>query len=164
MPNPPKLDRINLRILQTLQTSGRITNLDLAEAVALSPSPCLERVKRLEAGGYIRHYLAEIDLDACLPHVRLMAEVTLDNHRKEDFRRFERAIAGIPEIISCYKIAGPYDYTMDIVCRDAPHYRSLEAGLLSGGFGIARIRSHEVQERTKPFSGFPLDLLATPDA
>lgn len=164
MPNPSKLDRLNLRILQTLQTSGRITNLDLAEAVALSPSPCLERVKRLERDGYIRHYLAEIDLDACLPHLRLMAEVTLENHRKEDFHRFEQAVAGIPEVVSCYKIAGPYDYTMDVVCRDHRHYHTMEAGLRAGGLGIARIRSHEVIERSKPFSGFPLDLLTARDA
>lgn len=157
---PLKLDQIHLKILQCLQTEGRISNLALAEKVALSASPCLERVKRLEAHGYIGQYVTEIDLDVCLPHVYLMAEVTLESHYTADFKRFEARVAGIPEIISCYKIAGPYDYTMDIVCRDMNHFRELEEYLTGRDMALAKLRFHVVIQRMKLFAGFPLEKLA----
>jgi DNA-binding Lrp family transcriptional regulator len=155
-----KLDALHLKILQVLQTEGRIANTALAERVALSPSPCLERVKRLEANGYITQYVAEIDLDACLPHVYLMAEATLESHDIADFKRFEDRIHGIPDIISAYKIAGPYDYTMDIVCRDMNHFRALEETLTGRAMALAKLRFHVVLRRLKVFSGFPLERLA----
>lgn len=158
---PLKMDALNLRILQTLQTDGRMSNLALADAVALSASPCLERVKRLEAHGYIGQYVTEVDLDVCLPHVYLMAEVTLQSHYTEDFRRFEEKVRTIPEVISAYKIAGPYDYTMDIICRDMNHFRSLEALLTGRDMALAGLRFHVVLQRMKLFSGFPLDRLTT---
>lgn len=156
---PLKLDQMHLKILQCLQTEGRISNLALAERVALSPSPCLERVKRLEAHGYIGQYVTEIDLDVCLPHVYLMAEVTLESHYTTDFKRFEERVRNIPEIISCYKIAGPYDYTMDIICRDMNHFRELEDYLTGRDMALAKLRFHVVLQRMKLFSGFPLERL-----
>ncbi|GAA0599539.1 Lrp/AsnC family transcriptional regulator [Caenispirillum bisanense] len=156
---PLRLDALHLKILHCLQTDGRISNLALAEKVALSPSPCLERVKRLEAHGYIGQYVTEIDLDACLPHVYLMAEVTLESHFTADFKRFEERVRGIAEIISCYKIAGPYDYTMDIICRDMTHFRELEDYLTGRDMALAKLRFHVVLQRMKLFAGFPLERL-----
>lgn len=155
-----RLDPLHIRILQALQTDGRLSNLALAEAVALSPSPCLERVKKLESHGYISRIFAEIDLDRCLPHVHLMAEVSIGSHGVEEFRRFEAAIATIPEVVSAYKIAGPFDYTMDIVCRDQTHVQAVEQQLSTlSGAPLTALRVTVVQQRLKAFSGYPLAVL-----
>src|ERR1700754_2901653 len=93
-----KLDRIDLRILSQLQKKGRIMNVDLADAVGLSPSPCLIRVKRLEQAGYIVGYGAEIRLEKLGDTLPVFTEVTLADHRREDFIRFETSIRGVDEI------------------------------------------------------------------
>ncbi|WP_456316575.1 Lrp/AsnC family transcriptional regulator [Teichococcus cervicalis] len=85
----PKLDRIDLRILAHLQKNGRMTNVDLAEAVGLSASPCLMRVKRLEKAGYIAGYGALIQLQKLGDTMTIFTEVTLSDHRSHDFQRFE---------------------------------------------------------------------------
>ena len=157
-----KLDRIFIRILQILQTQGRISNLDLSEAVNLSPSPCLERVRKLEESGLISHYIADIDLDKIGPNLHVVAEITLGSHLVEDFRQFETAIAEFDEVISCYKIAGPFDYTLDMICRDIPHFNSIKERLLTASIGIETFRGHIVMEHTKGFAGYPLESLTAP--
>ncbi|KZB54760.1 hypothetical protein TH44_09935 [Thalassospira xiamenensis] len=157
-----KLDRLFIKILQVLQTNGRISNLDLSEEVNLSPSPCLERVRKLEEAGLITQYLAEIDLDKIGANLHIMAEITLGNHLVDDFKRFEAAITDVPEVISCYKIAGPFDYTMDMICRDIAHFNQLKEKLLAAKIGIEHFRGHVVMERTKTFSGYPLESLTAP--
>ena len=87
-----KIDRIDLRILAQLQKNGRMTNVDLADAVALSPSPCLIRVKRLEQAGYIAGYGAHLRLEKLGDTQTVFTEVTLAEHHREDFNRFETAI------------------------------------------------------------------------
>lgn len=159
-----RLDRTNLKILQVLQTQARITNLALARLVNLSPSPCLERVKRLEASGCIRRYRTDIDLDLICSNVRVFAEVTLENHRPDDFRRFADAIRAIPEVVAAYKISGPFDYTLSIVCRDIRHYYELSERIIESDLGVAKFVGHVVLERTKPFAGYPLDSLVEPEA
>src|SRR6266581_3675838 len=98
----PKLDRIDLKILAQLQKSGRITNVELADAVGLSPSPCLTRVKRLEQAGYITGYGAQINLKKLGDVLLVFTEMTLSDHRRDDFARFEAAIRNVPEIIECH--------------------------------------------------------------
>src|SRR5262249_5630104 len=88
-----ELDRIDRRILKELQARARVTNLELAAAVGLSPSACLQRVRRLEAAGIIGPYLAEIELDKVARSVTVIATVTLGSHRQRDFVRFEAAVA-----------------------------------------------------------------------
>jgi DNA-binding Lrp family transcriptional regulator len=157
-----KLDRINLRILALLQAKARITNQALAEAVHLSPSPCLERVRRLEAAGVIRGYRAEIDLDRVCTHVRVFAQVTLENHRPEDFRRFAEAIRRIPEVVAADKISGPFDYALSMVCCGIGHCHALSESLIASELGIAKFVGHVVLETAKPFAGLPLDTLVAP--
>src|SRR5882762_1544129 len=97
-----KLDRIDLKILAQLQKNSRVTNVDLAEMVGLSPSPCLMRVKRLEKAGYITGYGAQIKLQKLGDVLMVFTEVTLSDHRRDDFSRFEASIRGIDEIIECH--------------------------------------------------------------
>ena len=113
MPEAFKLDRIDLRILAQLQKNGRMTNVDLADAVGLSPSPCLIRVKRLEQAGYIAGYGAHLRLEKLGDTLTVFTEVTLADHHREDFIRFETAIREVDEILECHLVSGGYDICCD---------------------------------------------------
>src|SRR3712207_6665914 len=102
----PKLDRIDLRILSHLQKNGRITNVDLAEAVGLSASPCLMRLKRLEKAGYITGYSAHVDLRKLGETITVFTEVTLSDHRRNDFGRFEAYVRNVDEVVECHLVSG----------------------------------------------------------
>ena len=118
-----KLDRLDLRILRQLQKNGRITNVDLADAVGLSPSPCLIRVKRLEQAGYISGYGAQLRLDKLGDTLTVFTEVTLTDHHREDFVRFEPAIREVDEILECHLVSGGYDYLLKFITRGVNHYQ-----------------------------------------
>ena len=107
-----KIDRLDLRILAQLQKNGRMTNVDLADAVGLSPSPCLIRVKRLEQAGYIAGYGAHLRLEKLGDTLTVFTEVTLSDHRREDFARFEAAIREVDEVLECHLVSGGYDYLL----------------------------------------------------
>jgi len=154
-----KINKIDLKILSILQTNARITNQQLAEQVHLSASACLSRVKRLEADGVLKRYVTEIDLNLLAPHVEAFTEVTLENHSIDDFKVFDRAIACVSEVTDCYKISGAYDYLLKFVCVDVKSYNKVSEALITGGIGIAKMSTLIVLDRTKDFSGFPLDLL-----
>src|SRR5258708_4257560 len=98
----PKLDRIDLNILVQLQTNGQLTNVELASRVGLSPSPCLQRVKRLESAHYISGYGARINLAKLTETITIFTEVTLSDHRRNDFVKFEQSIRSIDELLECH--------------------------------------------------------------
>lgn len=139
-----KLDRIDLNILAHLQRNGRITNIKLAEAVALSPSPCLLRVKRLEEAGYITSYNARVDLAKLGETITVFTEVTLNDHHREDFIKFEAAIRTIDEVIECHLISGGYDYLLKFITRGVAHYQSVIDGILERDIGVAKYFSYIV--------------------
>ncbi len=159
MANVSKINKIDLKILSILQTNARITNQQLAEQVHLSASACLSRVKRLESDGVLKRYVTEIDLDRLAPHVEAFTEVTLENHSPDDFKAFNAAIASVAEVTDSYKISGAYDYLLKFVCTDVKTYNTVSESLITSGIGIAKMNTLIILERTKEFSGFPLDLL-----
>ena len=109
------MDRIDKKILDLLQTDGRISNQDLADQVSLSPSPCLRRVKQLEDEGYIRQYVALLDPQKIGLALTIMVSVALSNHDAHTMQDFEKMIATFPEVIQCYLIAGQTsDYLLKI--------------------------------------------------
>jgi len=140
----PKLDRIDLKILTKLQQSGRITNVELADAVGLSPSPCLTRVKRLEKAGYITGYGAQLNLRKLGEFLTVFTEVTLSEHRQGDFSRFEARIAKLDEIVECHLVSGGYDYLLKFVARGVAHYQSVIEGMLESDYGIEKYFSYVV--------------------
>lgn len=150
-----KRDKIDLNILSYLQDNGRMTNQDLAAAVALSPSACLERVRRLEEQGYIKGYHADIALEKIAPYSAILVEITLKNHRGADFQRFEKAVAAVPEIIECYAVGGGIDYILKFISRDIAHYQFLMDGLLDSDIGIDRYFSYFITKQTKRIFGDP---------
>jgi len=153
------LDRIDRRILARLQAGARITNLELAAAVGLSPSACLQRVRRLEAAGVLGPYLAEIELDKVARSVTVIATVTLGSHRQRDFARFEAAVAAMPEIVDAFKVSGGFDYVLRFVCADMAAYHAASENLLKAGPNVAQLQSHVALQRVKPFRGYDLERL-----
>jgi DNA-binding Lrp family transcriptional regulator len=158
-----KLDRIDINILAELQRNGRITNTDLAYAVALSPSPCLARVKRLEKQGYITSYNAKVSLKKLGETATVFTEVTLNDHHMEDFAKFERNIATIDEVIECHVISGGYDYLLKFVTRGITHYQSLMEEILERDFGISKYFSYIVLKSPIEKMYYPLSTLFKPE-
>lgn len=140
----PKLDRIDLKILTQLQQSGRITNVELADAVGLSPSPCLARVKRLEKAGYITGYGAHVNMRKLGEFLTVFTEVTLSEHRSGDFSRFESRIRKLDEIVECHLVSGGYDYLLKFVARGVGHYHSIIEDMLETDYGIEKYFSYIV--------------------
>lgn len=141
-----KLDRIDIRILHELQRNGRLTNVELANLVHLSPSPCLMRVKKLQQLGYIIGYSAHIDLAKLGPTVTIFTEVTLSNHRQNDFSRFQQAIEKVEEAIECHVISGGYDYLLKFVTASIGDYQELMERLLGAEIGIDKYFSFIVMK------------------
>ncbi|REC93807.1 Lrp/AsnC family transcriptional regulator [Kushneria indalinina] len=139
-----RLDRIDINILVQLQNDGRMTNVHLADAVGLSPSPCLQRVKRLEAAGYITSFQARLDLARMMESVTVFTEVTLSDHRREDFLRFEQSVREIDELMECHLISGGYDYLLRFIARSITHYQSVMEALIEREIGIEKYFSYIV--------------------
>jgi DNA-binding Lrp family transcriptional regulator len=164
IPTKLKLDRIDLRILTHLQQNGRVTNVDLADAVGLSASPCLMRVKRLEKAGYITGYAAQIQLQKLGDTLMVFTEVTLADHRATDFARFEAAIRKVDEIIECHLVSGGYDYLLKFVTRNVGDYQALMERLLDLQIGIEKYFSYIVIKSVFMKPSLPLEAFFAPDA
>jgi Lrp/AsnC family transcriptional regulator of ectoine degradation len=155
-----KLDRIDLKILDAVQRDGRITKLALAEKVGLSPTPCWNRLRKLEESGLIAGYHARLALRSVAPIATVLVEVTLGSHRQADFDRFERAIRDIPEIVACWSVGGGVDYLLKVVSRDIDAYQRLIDELLEREIGIDRYFTYIVIKTVKDEAALPLpDLL-----
>ena len=144
MTGPLKLDRIDINILAHLQRNGHVTNVDLADAVSLSPSPCLLRVKRLEKAGYITGYNAHIDIAKLGETVVVFTQVTLSDHHREDFAKFEAGIGAVDEVIECHLISGGYDYLLKFMTRGVSHYQSVIEHILESDLGVTKYFSYIV--------------------
>jgi DNA-binding Lrp family transcriptional regulator len=154
-----RLDATDRRIVQILHKEGRITNQALADRVGLSPSPCLQRLRRLEREGLIGPYSAAVDLDRLCPNVMVLTTVSLDAAGHEDYRAFEAQIAAIPEVVQCFKVSGDFDYMLWFVCRSVADYHRISERQIEDGPAKVRIASHVVLDRVKDFAGLPLETL-----
>ena len=155
---PKTLDRIDIKILATLQRDGRSTIQKLADTVGLSPRPCLERVRRLEAAGIITGYRAEIDVQKLSRPVTIFAEIALEKqaHRARVMRR----LAAIEEIVECWEVSGSVDYLARFVCADLARYEELTGELIDDEqLGVAKIVSHVTLRAVRRFAGYPQSLL-----
>ncbi|MBY8821855.1 Lrp/AsnC family transcriptional regulator [Sphingomonas colocasiae] len=155
------LDGFDRRILTELQRNGRLTNLDLAELIGLSPSPCLRRVKRLEQDGYITGYSARIDERKVGLGLTCFVSVKMERHREEDAEQLKSAIGGIREIISCFVTSGEYDMLLQIVVPDLDSFRRLMMTTLIKLPGVRDFRTSFAIDTIK--DGVPLPLHHLPD-
>ncbi len=150
------LDRIDRRILRQLQAEGRLTNQALSERVALSPSACLARVKRLEEAGIIQGYHARLDPFSLEVGLVLFAEVTLKAHGTEDLARFDAAIEAIPQIVEASHVSGAYDYLLKVVVEELPEWTRIGERLTAADAGAERINTHVLLRKPKIFVGYPV--------
>jgi len=154
-PSGRPLDRIDRQILRTLQGDGRISNVDLARTVRLSPTPCLERVKRLEREGYIQGYQARLDPLKLRAGLMLLVELTLDRTRPEVFERFRESVLAIPEVMECYMVAGGFDYLLKLRVADMPEYQALLTEKLTAIQGVSQTHTYVVMEQIKDTARLP---------
>lgn len=150
------IDRIDLRILNVLQSEGRISNQRLAKRIALSASACLSRVRALEASGVITGYHASVALATLRPTVTVYAEVSMKHHAASDIERFDAVLLHLPEIVEATRMSGPYDYLIKVMVTDMVEWDELADILLSEATGVDRIETHIVFANVKPFVGVPL--------
>lgn len=153
------LDKFDIKILTYLQKHGRCSNVDLADAVGLSQSPCLLRTKKLEQAGYITGYGAHIDLEKLGHHIIVMTEITLEQHHPSDFKRFEERIANYQEITECLNVSGGYDYLLKIVVPSLSTYQSLTEQLLAEEIGITKFSHRIVLRQPIKTREYPLELI-----
>ena len=146
---PLALDDRDIAILSILTREGRISKADLARRVNLSPTPCWQRLNRMEEAGLIRGYRAEVALARLAQHVVVFVTIELESHRAESFQTFERAVARIDEISFCWALGGGYDYLMQVITRDVASYQGLMDTLLESRAGVKRYFSYIVTKDVK---------------
>ena len=140
MATKTKLDAFDTRILQILTENGRISWRELADAIALSLTPTLRRVRRLESEGYILGYTAQLNERRLSGAIEAMISITLDRQSDEALTIFESRIQEIDEVTDCYQMTGDYDYLVRVVVNDLEHYQVM-LGTLSRIPMLARINS-----------------------
>jgi Lrp/AsnC family leucine-responsive transcriptional regulator len=144
-----ELDRIDRNILNELQKDGRISNVELSKRVGLSPTPCLERVRRLERQGYITGYTAILNpqfLDASL---LVFVEITLNRGAADVFEQFNKAVQELEEIQECHLVSGDFDYLLKTRVSDMSAYRRLLGETLLRLPGVNDTRTYVVMEEVK---------------
>lgn len=117
------LDKIDLQLLRLLASDAKITTKELATKVNLSPSPVFERVKRLEAGGFIKGYIALINAEKLNYGLIVFCNIKLKHHGKSIGHEFVTDIMRLDEVIECYNISGDYDFLLKVYARDMKHYQ-----------------------------------------
>jgi Lrp/AsnC family leucine-responsive transcriptional regulator len=154
-----ELDGIDHRILAALQADGRLTNVELADRVGLSPSPCLRRVKRLEREGYIEGYRAMLERGRIGLGLTVFVGVKIDAHANDRAVAFQDAIVAMPEIIACHLVAGEIDYLLEVVVPDLDHYQDYLVNKLLNVSIIREVRSNIAIQTLKAEVPLPLDQL-----
>jgi Lrp/AsnC family leucine-responsive transcriptional regulator len=157
-PYPTNLDRTDLRILAALQADGRISNLKLAEAVALSPTAVLARVQRLTREGFIRGYHAELNPDKLGRGLVVFVEVLLDRTTPNVFDAFKAAVQVHDEVMECHMVAGGFDYLLKTRMADMAAYRAFAGRVLWQLPGVRETRTYAVMEEVKSGTALPLPL------
>ncbi len=152
------LDEIDRRILGQLQENARISNVELAAAVGLSPSPCLRRVRDLEAEGVIRGHVTLLDPIRLGLGVSVFVQVRLERQVEEALETFEAAVSSRPEVVECYLMTGDADYLLRVVVPDLPAYERLMIDHLTRIPGVSNIRSSFSLKQVKYRTQLPLDM------
>ncbi|WP_256526432.1 Lrp/AsnC family transcriptional regulator [Gilvimarinus sp. DA14] len=137
-----QLDRYDGMILERLQRDGRISNQELADAISLSPSPCLRRVRQLEEEGLIDGYVALLNARKLGLNLTAFIHISMDKHTPERFENFERTIAGYPEVLECHLITGQTaDYLLKVIVEDMDAFQQFLLGKLTRTEGVTGVQS-----------------------
>lgn len=151
-----RLDAIDRQILAALQRDARLTNVQLAEEVSLSPSPCLRRVRQLEAAGLIRGYHAELDRGGVGFGLTVFVGIKVERHHEAQANAFREAIMALPEVISAHLVSGESDFLLQVVVPDLAAYEGFLTGTLLRLPGVTDIRSNFAIQTVKEHGPLPL--------
>jgi Lrp/AsnC family leucine-responsive transcriptional regulator len=154
---PQLLDPINLEILNALQRDAKLTNVELAARVHLSPSPCLARVRELERAGIIQRYVALADPQALGLNVSVFIQISLEKQIERSLEVFETAIAGYPQVMECYLMTGDADYMLRVVVPDVPALQRFIVDGLARIPGVSNIRSSFALKQVKYETALPVE-------
>jgi Lrp/AsnC family leucine-responsive transcriptional regulator len=151
------LDKTDLRILAELQLNGRLTNVELAERVALSPSPCLRRLKQLEESGVIGQYVALLDPGKIGLGLQAFVRVMLEKRGNSHNQSFVDAVQRWPEVINCYAMTGEMDYLLQVYFEDMEHFSRFVMNELLQQQGVEDVKSSFVLKEFKRTTALPLN-------
>lgn len=156
-----KLDRLDRKILSHLQANGKISNLELAEKVGLSPSPCARRVKQLEDSGLVLKTVTLLNRDMLGLKLNALVQVSMDRHTPDRFETFEETLNTCPEVLSCMLITGQSaDYMVEVLVTDMDAYQAFLLGKLTRIPGVSGVHSSFVLRKIINRTEVPLDHLA----
>jgi Lrp/AsnC family leucine-responsive transcriptional regulator len=158
-----KLDAIDLKILDELQRDGRLSNVALAKMVGLSPTPCTERVRALEASGIIAGYSARLDSARLDLGLLMFIEIAIDRTSQDAFDQFAAAMLRIPQVQECHMVAGGFDYLIKVRVPDMAAYRAFLGEVLSKVPGIRETHTYAVMERVKESAAVDLSHMNAAD-
>lgn len=150
-----KLDDIDLKILKELQHNGKISNVDLAAIVNISPPSCLRRVKSLEERNFIRGYNAILNSDLLGFKVTVFAYVGLESQAENDLQTFEKYISFFPEVRECHMLIGEVDFLLKIVAQDWDHFQSFLTQNLTQAPKVSNVKTSLNIRSTKSLPGIP---------
>lgn len=154
-----QLDAIDRRIIAELQVDARLSNVELADRVGLSPSPCLRRVKRLEQDGVIEGYRAVLRRDRVGLGLSVFLAVKIDGHANERALKFESTVCAMPEVLACHLVSGESDYLLEVVVTDLEHYQRFLVEQLLNLSIVREVRSNFAIQTRKAAAPLPLDYL-----
>jgi Lrp/AsnC family leucine-responsive transcriptional regulator len=160
MPKSP-LDDFDRKIIAELQADGRLSNVDLAARIGLSPSPCLRRVKRLEREGYIDSYRATLDRTRVGLGFTVFLGVRIEGHANDRAEGFEQAVLQMREVIACHMVSGTVDYLLEVVVPDLPHYQKFLIDKLLALPIVREVQSSIALNTLKAGAPLPLDHFGT---
>ncbi|MBV8169237.1 MAG: Lrp/AsnC family transcriptional regulator [Alphaproteobacteria bacterium] len=155
----PELDDFDHRIIAALQGEARLTNVELAERVGLSPSPCLRRVKRLERDGYIEGYRASLGRARVGLGLTVFLEIKIEAHANDRAEAFQDAVLALPEVVACHMVSGDFDYLLEVVVPDLEAYQRVLVGKLLSLPIVKEVRSNIALQTLKAAGPLPLDHL-----
>ena len=150
------MDRLDRDILRHLQDDGRLSNVELADRVKLSPSPCLRRVRQLERGGAIRGYHADIDPAAVGRAFEVVVHVDLALKDRKTVEAFEQRVVGLDDVVECRRMFGLPDYVLRVAVADAAAYEAFYISELAELPGLARVNSQITMKTVKPGGRLPV--------
>jgi Lrp/AsnC family leucine-responsive transcriptional regulator len=156
MNREPNLDVIDRKILQILQSDGKTSNVDLAKRVHLSPTPCLERVRRLEEAGYIERYVAQLNPQKLGMGLLAFVEISLDRTNPVAFAEFRKNVADMASVQECHMVAGGFDYLLKVRVADMAAYRRFLGERVSALPGVSRTHTYFVMEEIKVTQELPI--------
>jgi Lrp/AsnC family transcriptional regulator, leucine-responsive regulatory protein len=153
------VDKIDLRILEALQADGRLTNIELADQVNLSASPCLRRVRALEEAGFISSYAALLNPEKIGLGLTVHLDVALDKRDAKARDRLKAAVHTWSEVTWCHSLSGEMDYTMQVVMPDLKHYTAFLMDRVLTLPGVVNVKSSFVLEKVKETTVLPLNYM-----